>query len=736
MYNIQVLDRVMARIGGKQWWTAIGTRIKAQRIGTAIKRSTTTSTPGGTARKLQAIKNLSNYSLCARSRFQLNRHLTWNTVIEAPDMNIPYQQLEEHHRTKAAAAAVSTNTSTSFSSSPSLLLHNTYQQQLGYKRIIRDTCRIHSTVRLNLPGHDVAATLGNNLEYLDSSGEYAHVPVVASLDLSSQERGDGLQYRVGLHQVAAPAFEDWGQGNDDDEDGDGDRRTRRRRGGSGNMSVGRPLRTSLHAQGAVAVEGEAYIWKSNGGSSSGGILPSSSPTTTSNSSTASLFSRQTSSGQGFSSRKTSTIEQAAERGSKVATAITSATAAVSGDYEEEESIHSPATDLPTTIREEDENGGAGRSTSEPSSSNIQTSLDNFIHSLDSTNHNNKDAENGSFSSSNAASTAVVPHRQPIIQMTADEISAAIRNSAALLSELKESVVRLTDSVQDGSLQRLSDQLGGRVAAKKRPRSLLLGPSFIKLNAAMGCLARMPLPAVSGVLGFPAVLGSGGGGNGGGEGDDGSGDNVMIMAGGGGGGGGLRNRNVSTASLASLSSQIAEAWEPYLKGTALRIFASAAVSGQFGRFSRNFLDFSAFSLRADVGLTSPHVVGVALNPAALAAATYSTSESQTRPDRHRAFALEGRGSWHSLSVSLAQQVAGPVRARCDLRFALDPTNVPEDEGQRSTLRGLAQTALSVRPCLLETVWGMDSVLPGTGGGVRVAVWWAPKRKEAMAELRLF
>lgn len=587
-------------------------------------------------------------------------------------------------------------------------------------------------MRLNLPGHDVVATLGNNLEYLDSSGEYAHVPVVASLDFSSQERGDGLQYRVGLHQVAAPAFEDWGQQNDVDDDGEADRRTRRRR----NRNVGRPLRTSLHAQGAVAVEGEAYIWKSNASSSGGSVLsPSSSPTTTSNSSTASLFSRQTSSGEGPNNRKASTIEEAAERGSKVATAINSATAAVGGDYEEEESIHSPGTDLPILIIEEDDNGGGGGS--KPSSSDLQTSIDKFIHSLDATNHNNKnDDENASLSSSNSSSSAaIVPYRQPIIQMTADEISTAIRNSAALLSELKESVVRLTDSVQDGSLQRLSDQLGGRGAAKKRPRSLLLGPSFIKLNAAMGCLARMPLPAVSGVLGFPAQLGSGGGNVGGGEDGDGSGDNVMIMAGGG-GGGGLRNRNASTASLASLSSQIAEAWEPYLKGTALRIFASAAVTGQFGRFARNFLDFSAFSLRADVGLTSPHVVGVALNPAALAAASYSTSENQTRPDRHRAFALEGRGSWHSLSVSLAQQVVGPVRARCDLRFALDPTNVPEDEGQRSTLRGLAQTALSVRPCLLETVWGLDSVLPGTGGGARVAVWLAPKRREAMAELRLF
>lgn len=64
-----------------------------------------------------------------------------------------------------------------------------------------EVCRAHGSLRYSLPGHDLTATLGYNQDYVDSSGEYAHVPLAASLDLASQYRPDGLQYRVGLHQV-------------------------------------------------------------------------------------------------------------------------------------------------------------------------------------------------------------------------------------------------------------------------------------------------------------------------------------------------------------------------------------------------------------------------------------------------------------------------------------------------------------------------------------------------------
>ena len=40
-----------------------------------------------------------------------------------------------------------------------------------------------------------------------------------------------------------------------------------------------------------------------------------------------------------------------------------------------------------------------------------------------------------------------------------------------------------------------------------------------------------------------------------------------------------------------------------RGTSLRLFASGGISGQLGRFTRPFLDYTAVALRADVGLTS-------------------------------------------------------------------------------------------------------------------------------------
>ena len=91
-----------------------------------------------------------------------------------------------------------------------------------------------------------------------------------------------------------------------------------------------------------------------------------------------------------------------------------------------------------------------------------------------------------------------------------------------------------------------------------------------------------------------------------------------------------------------------------------MFGSAGVSGQLGRFTRPWLDYTAASARIDVGLTSPHVVGVVPDPSALAA------DSSHRPDKHRGFALEGRGAWHALSLSLAQQVLGPVSATAEPR----------------------------------------------------------------------
>lgn len=57
---------------------------------------------------------------------------------------------------------------------------------------------------------------------------------------------------------------------------------------------------------------------------------------------------------------------------------------------------------------------------------------------------------------------------------------------------------------------------------------------------------------------------------------------------------------------------------------------------------------------------------------IAGAPRSLLPSGTGSYKHRAFALEGRGTWHALSLGVVQQVVGPVRARVDVRCALDPT----------------------------------------------------------------
>ena len=56
--------------------------------------------------------------------------------------------------------------------------------------------------------------------------------------------------------------------------------------------------------------------------------------------------------------------------------------------------------------------------------------------------------------------------------------------------------------------------------------------------------------------------------------------------------------------------------------------------------------------------------------------------------HPAFALHGRDIWHAATLSVTQQVFGPLRARADLRFALhvpggfSPVSAPRLEGLRA------------------------------------------------------
>ncbi|KAL4452107.1 hypothetical protein ABPG75_007769 [Micractinium tetrahymenae] len=920
-----VLDRVLARAGGQRWWAALSGRVKAQRM--YIQAN------AGEAKKLDAVRDLSNYSLCARGRFQLGRRLTLNGVVEAPDADRLQRRLAQRlserrqaasaastaaaaaapgsaapagdgaaeataEAAAAAAGAAGTGGADGSSANGPAPAAAAAVTPAGPTELEPYTA--HATLRCALPGHDLSATAGYNLSYLDSTGDAAHVPLAVSLDLSNHDRQDGLQYRVGLHQVTAPLTE------------------MPSRPGSQQK-----WRSSLHAQGALAVEGEAWIWRGGSGGKEGGKDAAKEGGKEGGGGSASggaalagqaaepAAAKQQQAGAGGSEEGGGGAGVAAEepRKSKLARALDSAAAAEEdpviprkqgGGHKRGKGGEAASAGAPEGLE-----GGAAGQPAEPAAAGSATdastggqaasaaagssgaagdtqlsatTLEQFMRPLEHLGEQMSDMlhhvthpgaqqqgqqaaggeqreacqqqeaqppqvasstgrEPPSSSTSSSSSLGSPPL---LLGLSSQSITAAIQDSAVLLKQVKESVERLTSNVQDGSLQRLSQQLADSRAAppRRRPYSMLLAqvrragrtvwcavcvrhsrcgagdvrgwvalaalpgkykgtlqcrtclpaclawpaaeehpkpggasllgllakplsrhyaccqltarhacmlgmpatPSrplqalcpapapqpHLKLNAALGCLARMPLPALRSCS-FPHA----------------SLDLLDQPAAGGGasrslplGAPGARGRHASSSSLvsrASHSSHLAEAWQPYLKGTALRVFASAGVSGQLGRFSRPFLDYTAASARVDVGLTSPHVVGVMPDASTLAAAA---ADGGHRPDKHRAFALEGRGAWHALSVSLAQQLVGPVRARLDARFALDPTSMPASEGERSTLKGVLQTALSVRPSLLEAVYGLDCVLPGTEGAARLAIWVSPKRREVMAELRLF
>ncbi len=95
-------------------------------------------------------------------------------------------------------------------------------------------------------------------------------------------------------------------------------------------------------------------------------------------------------------------------------------------------------------------------------------------------------------------------------------------------------------------------------------------------------------------------------------------------------------------------------------------------------------------------------------------------------------------WHALTLSLSQQLVGPVRLCGDFRFALE-SEAPCPRG-RNLLKpaaplSLAKHVVSMRPSLIESAFGADVVVPGSQGLARLVAWYAPLRKEAMLELRL-
>ncbi|KAL2650334.1 hypothetical protein R1flu_018462 [Riccia fluitans] len=135
-----------------------------------------------------------------------------------------------------------------------------------------------------------------------------------------------------------------------------------------------------------------------------------------------------------------------------------------------------------------------------------------------------------------------------------------------------------------------------------------------------------------------------------------------------------------------------------------MFVSLGISAQYGLFQRPFLDHTKLSARLDVGAAS-----------SLLAAT--RHQENTAPSRETINNYIDKGL-PTVALSLQQQLVGPIRARIDSRFSLDPYELANRE----------------RPHLQEVTYGIDCALESLGAA-KLVVWYSPSRREGMAELRI-
>ncbi|GLC48396.1 hypothetical protein PLESTB_000092700 [Pleodorina starrii] len=197
-----------------------------------------------------------------------------------------------------------------------------------------------------------------------------------------------------------------------------------------------------------------------------------------------------------------------------------------------------------------------------------------------------------------------------------------------------------------------------------------------------------------------------------------------------------------AAAAAASAGSGSAVGPVVSRGALRPFASAAASVQAGRFSGWLFDFTRLSAQLDCGLWAP-AAGARQGPGQVQGMGVGPGRQ-----RHPAFALGDTGAWHALSLSLSQQLVGPLRFAADWRYelassrplALPPPPAAAARGAGAWLGGaagaVAAHTVRMRPQLLEAVYALDLAVPGSRGAARLVAWYTPQRREGMVELRMF
>ncbi|KAK9866729.1 hypothetical protein WJX84_000719 [Apatococcus fuscideae] len=162
-----VLDGNLVKTGGETWWTALLGRAKIQRIWGGHRDGN---------RLIDAVRSSQEYAACARGRVAISRSTTVNGLLEAPSLA-------------------------------------DIQAALPGGREGRDPATINPLkgrvwAKQDIPGHHLIATGARNQEYLDRHGVYHAVPSTLSFDFASKDRQDGIQYRLGVHKAARSAADD------------------------------------------------------------------------------------------------------------------------------------------------------------------------------------------------------------------------------------------------------------------------------------------------------------------------------------------------------------------------------------------------------------------------------------------------------------------------------------------------------------------------------------------------
>ena len=167
-----------------------------------------------------------------------------------------------------------------------------------------------------------------------------------------------------------------------------------------------------------------------------------------------------------------------------------------------------------------------------------------------------------------------------------------------------------------------------------------------------------------------------------------------------------------------------------KEVSLQNFGSVGVHAQLGSFSRPLFDFTAIDLRLDAGaMGSPN-------------RQLNTEEQKPMSLTDRLMTMDGRlkSNLASVTLSLSQQLIGPLRLRAEVRAsgeeALNATRAGisalKERKTTQEIRGAVQKQF-VSP---EVVYGIDCALAPTVGSARVVAWYNATRQEGFAELRLF